>query len=139
MCICQQYEYVRVFFVDQTYVVGLHSAMLHENIMQSAHPDYLLVECEAEKVAQDAARALHQSRQQCLSNTPLGTPTWTGTNGCKPSRSVSLCTLLQCIALCFLFRYIMYFCYMPFAYIIQATGYATQHKLRGLQQEGHPA
>lgn len=81
-------------FVDETYIApGLHSAMLHENIMQSANPDYLLVECEAEKVARDAARALHQSRQRCLSGTPLGTPTWTGASGCNPSRFVSLCSL----------------------------------------------
>jgi len=60
--------------------------MLHENIMQSANPDYLLVESEAEQVARDAARALRASRQQCLSNTPLGTPTWTGANGSNPSR-----------------------------------------------------
>jgi len=73
--------------------VGLHSAMLHENIMQSSNPDYLLVECEAERVAHDAARALHQSRQQCLSSMPLGTPTWTGTNGRNPTRFVFLCSL----------------------------------------------
>lgn len=54
--------------------------------MQSANPDYLLVECEAEKVARDAAHALRLSRQQCLSNTSVGTPTWTGTHGCNPAR-----------------------------------------------------
>jgi len=69
---------------------GLHSAMQHENIMQSANPDYLLVECEAERVARDAAHALRLSRQQCLSNTPLGTPTWTGARGSNPSRYTSL-------------------------------------------------
>ena len=62
--------------------------MLHDNIMQSANPDYLLVECEAENVARDAARALRQSRQQCLSNMPLGTPTWTGANGSNPARCI---------------------------------------------------
>jgi len=54
--------------------------------MQSADPDYLLVECEAEKVAREAAQALRLSRQQCLSNSSVGTPTWTGTNGRKPAR-----------------------------------------------------
>jgi len=67
--------------------------MLHDNIMQSADPDYLLVECEAEKVAREAARALHQSRQRCLAGTPIGSPTWTGANGSNPSRSVSSCTV----------------------------------------------
>jgi len=77
---------------------GLHSAMLHDNIMQSANPDYLLVECEAESVARDAARALRLSRQQCLSNTPLGTPTWTGAHGCNPSRCVKyLKNCLYCL------------------------------------------
>jgi len=64
--------------------------MLHDSIMQLSDPDYLLVECEAERVARDAAQALRQSRQQCLSSTPLGTPTWTGTNGSCPSRSLLL-------------------------------------------------
>jgi len=65
--------------------------------MQSANPDYLLVECEAEKVARDAARALRLSRQQCLSTTSPGTPTWTGTNGRNPSRYISL--HVRCVVL----------------------------------------
>lgn len=53
--------------------------------MQSADPDYVLVECEAEKVARDAARALQLSRQLCLSGIPTGVPTWTGQNGLNPT------------------------------------------------------
>ena len=66
-------------------LTGVHSAMLHDRIMQSANPDYVLVECEAEKVARDAARALLRSRQQCMSSLPAGVPTWTGQNGLKPT------------------------------------------------------
>ena len=39
-------------------VVGVHSAMQHDTIMMSSDPDYALVEGEAERVAQQAARAL---------------------------------------------------------------------------------
>ena len=59
---------------------GLHSAMQHDNIMQSSHPDYAIVEGEADRVAREAARALKRSRQQCYSATS-GMPTWTGQSG----------------------------------------------------------
>jgi len=75
--------------IATVHVSGLHSAMLHDNIMQSANPDYLLVECEAKRVARDAAHALRLSRQHCLSNTSIGTLTWTGTHGCNPARYMS--------------------------------------------------
>ncbi len=55
--------------------------MQHDVIMNSADPDYVLVETEANKVAQSAARAIKASRRQCQSSTRWGRPTWTGTAG----------------------------------------------------------
>ncbi|XP_026044895.1 DNA excision repair protein ERCC-6 isoform X2 [Astatotilapia calliptera] len=44
---------------------GIHSVMQHDTIIESSNPDYVLVEAEANKVAQDALKALKISRQQC--------------------------------------------------------------------------
>ncbi|CAN8008383.1 unnamed protein product, partial [Ixodes pacificus] len=59
---------------------GVHSAMRHDTIMDSADPDYILVEGEAERVAKEAIRKLRQSRRHCL-GASSGVPTWTGANG----------------------------------------------------------
>ncbi|XP_071797517.1 DNA excision repair protein ERCC-6-like isoform X2 [Asterias amurensis] len=56
---------------------GVHSALQHDNIMEAASPDYLLVEGEAERVARDAVKALKDSRRHCHRATS-GVPTWTG-------------------------------------------------------------
>ncbi|KAB0351316.1 hypothetical protein FD754_016173 [Muntiacus muntjak] len=60
--------------------VGVHSVMKHDAIMDGASPDYVLVEAEANRVAQDALKALRLSRQQCL-GAASGVPTWTGHRG----------------------------------------------------------
>ncbi|XP_045734246.1 DNA excision repair protein ERCC-6 isoform X1 [Mirounga angustirostris] len=60
--------------------VGVHSVMKHDAIMDGANPDYVLVEAEANRVAQDALKALRLSRQQCL-GAASGVPTWTGHRG----------------------------------------------------------
>jgi len=60
---------------------GVHAAMQHDTIMNSSDPDYVLVESEAKKVAQSAARAMKQSRQHCMVAGRLGRPTWTGQHG----------------------------------------------------------
>ncbi|KAL2769949.1 DNA excision repair protein ERCC-6 isoform 2 [Daubentonia madagascariensis] len=60
--------------------VGVHSVMKHDAIMDGASPDYVLVEAEANRVAQDALKALRLSRQQCL-GALSGIPTWTGHRG----------------------------------------------------------
>ncbi|XP_032693656.1 DNA excision repair protein ERCC-6 [Lontra canadensis] len=57
--------------------VGVHSVMKHDAIMDGANPDYVLVEAEANRVAQDALKALRLSRQRCL-GAASGVPTWTG-------------------------------------------------------------
>merc|ERR1712004_135188 len=54
--------------------------MQHDTIMMSSDPDYALVEGEAERVAQQAARALKESRARCQAAQP-GVPTWTGSRG----------------------------------------------------------
>ncbi|KAJ7324478.1 hypothetical protein JRQ81_017498 [Phrynocephalus forsythii] len=43
---------------------GIHSVMKHDAIMDASSPDYMLVEAEANRVAQDALRALKISRQR---------------------------------------------------------------------------
>ncbi|KAM8774372.1 DNA excision repair protein ERCC-6 isoform 2-T3 [Rhynchonycteris naso] len=57
--------------------VGVHSVMKHDAIVDGASPDYVLVEAEATRVAQDALKALRLSRQCCL-GAGSGVPTWTG-------------------------------------------------------------
>lgn len=59
---------------------GVHSVVKHDTIMDGADPDYVLVEAEASRVAQDALKALKFSRQQCL-GAASGVPTWTGHRG----------------------------------------------------------
>ncbi|XP_073408175.1 DNA excision repair protein ERCC-6 isoform X2 [Dendrobates tinctorius] len=58
---------------------GVHSVMKHDVIMDSSNPDYVLVEEEASRVAQEALRVLKVSRQRCNAASS-GIPTWTGTN-----------------------------------------------------------
>ncbi|KAM6156362.1 DNA excision repair protein ERCC-6 [Erethizon dorsatum] len=60
--------------------VGVHSVVKHDAIVDGASPDYVLVEAEANRVAQDALKALRLSRQQCL-GAASGVPTWTGHRG----------------------------------------------------------
>ncbi|XP_061857318.1 DNA excision repair protein ERCC-6 [Colius striatus] len=59
---------------------GVHSVMKHDAIMEASNADHVLVEAEANRVAQDALRALKLSRQRCL-RAASGVPTWTGTSG----------------------------------------------------------
>ncbi|XP_050997745.1 DNA excision repair protein ERCC-6 [Acomys russatus] len=60
--------------------VGVHSVVKHDAIIEGTSPDYVLVEAEASRVAQDALKALRLSRQQCL-GAASGVPTWTGHRG----------------------------------------------------------
>ncbi|XP_052046096.1 DNA excision repair protein ERCC-6 isoform X2 [Apodemus sylvaticus] len=60
--------------------VGVHSVVKHDAIIDGSSPDYVLVEAEANRVAQDALKALRLSRQQCL-GAASGVPTWTGHRG----------------------------------------------------------
>lgn len=39
--------------------------MQHDTIMESSNPDFVLVEAEANRVANDALKALKVSRRQC--------------------------------------------------------------------------
>jgi len=59
---------------------GVHSALKHDVIMESSNPDVALVESEANRVAENAVKALKKSRQRCLSAVS-GVPTWTGASG----------------------------------------------------------
>uniref|UniRef100_A0A8C0FMU1 DNA excision repair protein ERCC-6 n=1 Tax=Bubo bubo TaxID=30461 RepID=A0A8C0FMU1_BUBBB len=59
---------------------GVHSVMKHDAIMEASSADHVLVEAEANRVAQDALRVLKVSRQRCL-GAASGVPTWTGMRG----------------------------------------------------------
>ncbi|KAH0624389.1 hypothetical protein JD844_031796 [Phrynosoma platyrhinos] len=59
---------------------GIHSVMKHDVIMESSSPDYVLVEAEASRVAQDALKALKISRQRYQGITSC-VPTSTGASG----------------------------------------------------------
>ncbi|NXL49342.1 ERCC6 protein, partial [Podilymbus podiceps] len=59
---------------------GVHSVMEHDAIMEASSADHVLVEAEADRVAQEALRALKVSRQRCL-GAASGVPTWTGMSG----------------------------------------------------------
>ncbi|PIO25383.1 hypothetical protein AB205_0091550, partial [Aquarana catesbeiana] len=65
---------------------GVHSVMKHDVIMDSSNPDYVLVEQEASRVAQEALRALKVSRQRC-NMASSGIPTWTGTSAGLPPKT----------------------------------------------------
>nr|XP_023402938.1 DNA excision repair protein ERCC-6 isoform X2 [Loxodonta africana] len=60
--------------------VGVHSVVKHDAIVDGTSADYVLVEAEAARVAQDALKALRLSRQRCL-GALSGVPTWTGQQG----------------------------------------------------------
>ncbi|KAM4034179.1 LOW QUALITY PROTEIN: DNA excision repair protein ERCC-6 [Anomaloglossus baeobatrachus] len=59
---------------------GVHSVIKHDVIMDASNPDYVLVEEEASRVAQEALRVLKVSRQRCNAASS-GIPTWTGSTG----------------------------------------------------------
>lgn len=61
-------------------LLGVHSALKHDVIMESSNPDVALVESEANRVAENAVKALKKSRQRCL-RAVSGVPTWTGVSG----------------------------------------------------------
>ncbi|KAK6203078.1 DNA dependent ATPase [Scheffersomyces amazonensis] len=59
---------------------GVHSALQHDDIINSGEKEISLEEKEANRVAKAAAEALRESRKLARKNT-LGTPTWTGKFG----------------------------------------------------------
>ncbi|KAM5141600.1 DNA excision repair protein ERCC-6 [Mantella aurantiaca] len=65
---------------------GVHSVLKHDVIMDASSPDYVLVEQEASRVAQEALRALKVSRQRCHTASS-GIPTWTGTSSGGPPKT----------------------------------------------------
>jgi DNA excision repair protein ERCC-6 len=61
-------------------MTGIQSALKHDQIMDSASHDAVLIEREATQIAERAAAALKESRRQFRKN-DIGTPTWTGRSG----------------------------------------------------------
>ncbi|KFV02438.1 DNA excision repair protein ERCC-6, partial [Pterocles gutturalis] len=73
---------------------GVHSVMKHDAIVEASSADHVLVEAEANRVAQDALRALKVSRQRCL-GAASGVPTWTGVSGLSGAPSGIRCQFGQ--------------------------------------------
>ncbi|KAM6266245.1 DNA excision repair protein ERCC-6 [Porphyrio hochstetteri] len=65
---------------------GIHSVMKHDVIMEATSADHVLLEAEANRVAQNALKALKNSRRQCL-GAASGVPTWTGMSGLSGTQS----------------------------------------------------
>lgn len=59
---------------------GVHSALKHDDIMDSSKQEVSIIEKEANRVAAEAAEALKRSRKLTRKNN-IGTPTWTGKFG----------------------------------------------------------
>lgn len=59
---------------------GVHSALEHDAIMDASRPETVIIEREAKRVAEVAAKALRDSRKKAQSN-EIGTVTWTGKFG----------------------------------------------------------
>ncbi|CAH2352777.1 DNA repair and recombination protein Rad26p [[Candida] railenensis] len=59
---------------------GVHSALMHDEIMDSSKHELSIVEREANKVAAQAAEVLKESRKLARKN-KIGIPTWTGKFG----------------------------------------------------------
>lgn len=59
---------------------GVHSALKHDDIMDSSKHELSIIEREANKIASQAAEVLKQSRKLAR-KTKIGTPTWTGKFG----------------------------------------------------------
>ena len=79
----KQDEYVLTKLFKNKDSSVIHSALQHdviEGTNTQLPADYTLVEAEAEKVANDAIKALKRSRSQCFSAVS-GVPTWTGLSG----------------------------------------------------------
>ena len=90
---------------------GVHSAIQHDSIMSSGSSDYVVIETEAKKVAQSAARALRESRRRCLAGGGgggggWGQLTWTGQHGSaggalRLPRCVCTCARVRvCVCVC---------------------------------------
>ena len=56
---------------------GVHSAVQHDVIMDTATADYAIIESEAKRAADEAMAALRASRAQCQ-RAESGIPNWTG-------------------------------------------------------------
>lgn len=59
---------------------GVHSALEHDAIMDASRPETVIIEREAKRVAEVAAKALKDSRKKTQAN-DIGTVTWTGKFG----------------------------------------------------------
>jgi DNA excision repair protein ERCC-6 len=63
---------------------GVDTVIHHDKVISGGDPDALIVESEADKIAQSAAKALKESCRQCHSDSggsTRGQITWTGAHG----------------------------------------------------------
>ena len=72
------------FLIKDNYVLaklfkksGVHSAVQHDVIMDTATADYAIIESEAKRAADEAMAALRASRAHCQ-RAESGIPNWTG-------------------------------------------------------------
>ncbi|KAK9701560.1 DNA repair protein rhp26 [Basidiobolus ranarum] len=61
-------------------LTGIHSALKHDTIMESARQEDIIVEQEANRIAERAVAALRESRKR-RNRLDIGVPTWTGRSG----------------------------------------------------------
>ncbi|CAM0142098.1 unnamed protein product [Umbelopsis sp. WA50703] len=61
-------------------MTGIQSAIQHDQIVDSAGQERMIVDREASRIAERAAEALKESRRR-LHRSQIGTPTWTGRSG----------------------------------------------------------
>ena len=65
----------------------MQTALKHDTLIEGGDPDSIIVESEANRIAQSAARALRESCRQCQGGggggggATWGQPTWTGQHG----------------------------------------------------------
>ncbi|KXS20289.1 hypothetical protein M427DRAFT_52512 [Gonapodya prolifera JEL478] len=69
-------------------MTGVHSALKHDVIMDSANPEFVIVEKEAAKIADAAIAALKESKRQ-RRREDVSVPTWTGMSGQAGAQRVS--------------------------------------------------
>jgi DNA excision repair protein ERCC-6 len=72
---------------------GVHSALKHDKIVEVSRPEDLIVEKEAERVANDAIAALKESRRTIRKTAFV--PTWTGKNGQVSAPKISSSSILS--------------------------------------------
>ena len=75
-----------LFEYNFVFPIGVQTALKHDSLVEGGDPDTIIIDTEASRIAQSAARALRESCRQCQIGgrggaANWGQPTWTGQNG----------------------------------------------------------